>query len=166
MSVDTSLVVFTKHGRRKDIKLKRGISIIGRRNDCDIYVPHAYISRKHCRLIQQDDKLTIQDLGSANGTFINSQRIMEGVLTAGDTISVGTMKFIVQIDGKPEHIEHTVSDNQQQPVAVASRHDQQKAVSDDSGTLTPQGVGGQDPLAELEPLAGDIDLDDSSIYQP
>ncbi|MBN2212402.1 MAG: FHA domain-containing protein [Sedimentisphaerales bacterium] len=163
--MDTSLVVFTKHGRRKDIKLKRGISIIGRRNDCDIYIPHAYISRKHCRIIQQEDKLVVQDLGSANGTFLNNQRIMEGVLCAGDTILVGTLKFTVQIDGKPETIQPDEINEHNQAVSATTQRSQHNNVAGDSGTVVPQGTAANDPLADLEPLAGDIDLDDSSIYK-
>ena len=99
-----NLVFFTKKGLRKDVPLSNGVTVLGRRPDCDVRIPVGYVSRKHCRIINRQDKTLVQDLGSANGTFINSQRIMEAVINAGDRLSVGPMVFTVQIDGKPAEI--------------------------------------------------------------
>ena len=96
-----NLVFFSKNGRRKDIELGDGVTILGRRPDCDIRIPLLYVSRKHCRFIRKEDQTVVQDLGSANGTFLNSERIMEAVVAPGDKVGVGSVTFTVQIDGQP-----------------------------------------------------------------
>jgi len=100
----TNLVLFSKTGNRKDVPLKSGVSIVGRRPDCDIRIPLLFVSRKHCRIIHQENKTVVQDLGSANGTFLNSQRIMEAVVQAGDILSIGSVSFTVQINGQPHDV--------------------------------------------------------------
>jgi len=99
------LVFLSKNGHRKEIEIKPGISIIGRRPDCDIRIPQSVVSRNHCRVVQKAEKTLIQDLGSTNGTFLNRERITDSVpVGAGDVISVGTVSFMVQIDGIPKEI--------------------------------------------------------------
>jgi len=124
-----NLIFFSKNGRRKDITLDDGVTIVGRRPDCDIRIPLLYVSRKHCRFIQKEDQTVVQDLGSANGTFLNSERIMEAVVGPGDKVGVGSVTFTVQIDGRPSDIGQTEAptvaknkadqDTEQAPLAQA-----------------------------------------------
>lgn len=96
------LVMFRNDGERRSFSISREMTVIGRRQDCDLMIPLGEISRKHCRIIRDDDTLRIEDLGSSNGTFHNGRRIQEAVLSAGDTIQVGPVAFVIQIDGVPE----------------------------------------------------------------
>ena len=102
--MSVNLIFFSKSGRRKDIALDDGVTIVGRRPDCDIRIPLLYVSRKHCRFIRKEDQTVVQDLGSANGTFLNSERIMEAVIGPGDKVGVGSVTFTIQIDGEPSDI--------------------------------------------------------------
>lgn len=95
------LVMFKNDGERRSFSISRELTVIGRRQDCDLMIPLGEISRKHCRIIRDGDTLRLEDLGSSNGTFHNGRRIQEGVLKAGDTIQVGPVSFVVQIDGVP-----------------------------------------------------------------
>jgi len=99
-----TLVALKKSGKRKAIDLETAVTVIGRRPECDVRIPLMQVSRKHCRILQQDNRTIVQDLGSVNGTYINNERVMEAVLRAGDRLSVGTFDFTVQIDGVPEHV--------------------------------------------------------------
>lgn len=99
-----NLVFFNKNGRRKEVALDNGVTIVGRRPDCDIRIPLSHISRKHCRFVQKEDQTLVQDLGSANGTFLNSERVMEAAVAPGDKVAVGTITFTVQVDGQPSDI--------------------------------------------------------------
>ena len=103
--MEANLVLFRGDGQLKAIPLKKGVNILGRRTDCDVRIPEGIVSRKHCRIVKSEDSLTVQDLGSANGTFVNSERIMEATIQAGDRLTVGSIIFTVQIDGKPEKIQ-------------------------------------------------------------
>jgi ABC-type multidrug transport system ATPase subunit/ABC-type multidrug transport system permease subunit len=52
--------------------------LIGRGSDCDLVVPEAAVSSRHCRLTQQGNGFVIEDLGSRNGTFVNGKKIATG----------------------------------------------------------------------------------------
>ncbi|KAL0233089.1 hypothetical protein GEMRC1_011836 [Eukaryota sp. GEM-RC1] len=54
--------------------LEKDSTIIGRAEDCDILLHSRSISQHHCK-ITTSPKLTITDLDSRNGTFVNDQRI-------------------------------------------------------------------------------------------
>jgi predicted component of type VI protein secretion system len=93
--------MFRADGERRSFSLTRDLTVIGRREDCDLRIPLGDVSRKHCRVVRSGDTISLEDLGSSNGTFVNGQRITETVLAPGDTVQVGPVVFCVQIDGVP-----------------------------------------------------------------
>jgi len=95
------LVMFRSDGERRSFSIARDMTVIGRREDCDLRIPLGEVSRKHCRLVRDGDTLKLEDLGSSNGTFLNGQRVQEALLSPGDTIQVGPVVFALQIDGEP-----------------------------------------------------------------
>jgi predicted component of type VI protein secretion system len=100
-----NLVLFKKNGSQKAFPLTSGVTVIGRRHDCDLYAPLPTLSRRHCQINQNGDSLEIRDLESTCGTFVNNKRVDgETLLKAGDYIRVGPLVFLCQIDGKPEKI--------------------------------------------------------------
>src|SRR3989338_1156242 len=77
--------------------LNRPETIIGRKEDTDIQVEEENVSREHAKIKVHNNKVTIEDLQSTNGTFINTKRLKEAVmLKEGDLILVGNtiIKFI------------------------------------------------------------------------
>ena len=96
-----NLVLFKKNGTTKSFPLPSAVTVIGRRQDCDLCIPLMIISRKHCELNQDQEQLKIRDLGSRNGTFVNGLQIENSRLNAGDKINIGPLTFAVQIDGVP-----------------------------------------------------------------
>jgi pSer/pThr/pTyr-binding forkhead associated (FHA) protein len=99
-----NLVYFRPDGERKDIPLHGSEILMGRAEDCNLRIPLAAVSRQHCRVIIGDDEVLIEDLGSANGTFVNNRKVSRKELRAGDNLQVGQASFIVQIDGKPKKV--------------------------------------------------------------
>lgn len=99
------LVMFRENGERRSFSLTRDVTVVGRREDADFRIPLSDVSRKHCRLIKDGNQLIVEDLGSANGTFHNGQRITEAEVAPGDTLQFGSIRFIVQIDGVPSEEE-------------------------------------------------------------
>lgn len=95
------MVMFRADGERRSFSLTRDLTVIGRREDCDLRIPLGDVSRKHCRIVRNGDSVVLEDLGSSNGTFVNGQQIQECSLTPGDTIQIGPVVFCVQIDGVP-----------------------------------------------------------------
>jgi pSer/pThr/pTyr-binding forkhead associated (FHA) protein len=98
------LYLLKKDGNAKPFQLPSDVTLIGRRQDCDLCIPLSVVSRKHCEFNMDQGRLMIRDLGSRNGTFVNGQKIEEMRLNPGDQIQIGPVNFIVQIDGQPEQI--------------------------------------------------------------
>ena len=103
--MNVNLILFKKDGSTKRFKMPSSVTTIGRRRDCDLCIPLMSISRKHCELNMDQDRLTIRDLGSKNGTLINGSKISEATINPGDKLQIGTLYFGVQIEGRPEDIE-------------------------------------------------------------
>ena len=63
--------------------------MVGRDRACTIVISHPAVSRKHARLTLSGPLLKVQDLQSANGTFVNNLRVEEADLKPGDVIRFG-----------------------------------------------------------------------------
>ncbi|MET0226661.1 MAG: FHA domain-containing protein [Dokdonella sp.] len=74
-------------------------ALIGRQPDCDIAVPAEEISRHHVRLRVTAEGLLVEDLGSANGTFINDKRVQNGLLKPGEELRLDTVRFLLVTPG-------------------------------------------------------------------
>jgi pSer/pThr/pTyr-binding forkhead associated (FHA) protein len=95
------LAIFRAGAERRSYSITRDVVMIGRRQDCDLRIALAEVSRKHCRLVREGGMLRLEDLGSSNGTYLNGERVFDSELAAGDRIQVGPVVFLVQIDGAP-----------------------------------------------------------------
>lgn len=76
-----------------------GTMVIGRQNDSDIPVPAEEISRHHARLQVTADGVHVEDMSSANGTFINDKRIQTGMLKPGEELRLDTVRFMLVAPG-------------------------------------------------------------------
>jgi adenylate cyclase len=86
------LTVRTPEGEPHVYPIKPGINTVGRMSGSDVYVEDISASRFHAEIFYDpvEDKLTIRDLNSVNGTFVNQQRVQDKVvLRIEDTIRIG-----------------------------------------------------------------------------
>jgi pSer/pThr/pTyr-binding forkhead associated (FHA) protein len=84
------------------LKLADGVTSIGRHDDCLIRIKSAQVSRRHCEVFEVSDKLTIRDLGSSNGTFVNGKKVSgQQALKPGDELTVGAVTLRVAKLGQP-----------------------------------------------------------------
>lgn len=68
--------------------------VAGRLSECDLVLTEGHPSRRHARFVVIGNEVSVEDLGSANGTFINDQRIDGAmILHSGDSIRFDTEKF-------------------------------------------------------------------------
>lgn len=75
---------------KKEYPLRTGAQTIGRGRDVDIAVYSATTSRHHARITLAGGAVTLQDLDSRHGTFVNGQRVSGEVrLEPGDEIDIG-----------------------------------------------------------------------------
>lgn len=69
--------------------LDKPVMLIGRSTDADIWLSDDGISRKHARFVRQGGVTVIEDLESANGTFVQGEKVTRRVLKTGDQIQLG-----------------------------------------------------------------------------
>jgi DNA-binding CsgD family transcriptional regulator len=72
--------------------------IIGRAEDCDIHVQDAWASRQHAELVYEQDTLTVTDLHSRNGTFVNGKPVRTQQLLVGSVLRIGRVAFDVRME--------------------------------------------------------------------
>jgi phosphoserine phosphatase RsbU/P len=105
-------------------EIEKDIIFIGREPDNDIQIKEKTVSRKHIKIVKEENSYFIEDLKSKNGTFINNIQIRPGKLFAleegntvyiGDVvISIGTMPFIKESEARAPidaSVSHEISDD-------------------------------------------------------
>ncbi|MGA2801611.1 MAG: FHA domain-containing protein [Verrucomicrobiota bacterium] len=80
-----------KSGRAYELKVDK--TTIGRVEDNMFQIPEQSISSHHCEVLLRGADVVIKDLDSTNGTFINGEKITEGVLKPGQTLRLGQVEL-------------------------------------------------------------------------
>jgi pSer/pThr/pTyr-binding forkhead associated (FHA) protein len=77
----------------------RSMKTMGRAARADFIVDAPLVSRLHCRLsLDARHHLDVEDLGSTNGTWVNSRKIKRAPLASGDRLKVGRVEFVVRTE--------------------------------------------------------------------
>jgi pSer/pThr/pTyr-binding forkhead associated (FHA) protein len=64
--------------------------IIGRSSELDMVLVEEMVSRRHAKIVVQNGQITIEDLSSTNGTFVNGEKVQKAQLRQGDRVLIGT----------------------------------------------------------------------------
>ena len=71
-----------------------GDFVVGRERDCDLPLADGTVSRHHAVFVVADEQVTVRDLGSSNGTFVNGSRLRgEAEIAAGDRLRFGRVRL-------------------------------------------------------------------------
>ena len=92
------LVVNPKRPDAWEIELKEGTNHLGRGDDTDFKIVDDSVSSLHCQILVNGDAISIHDLGSTNGTFVDSEPVQESKLQDGQTIRLGNVEMIFRAD--------------------------------------------------------------------
>jgi len=88
-------------------QLQSSVITIGRTPDNQIVVPHPQVSSRHAQIIRQGEQLFLEDLRSANGTFVRGQRVAPGQrvpVQNGEKVQIGPMPLLIQIAGQQVNV--------------------------------------------------------------
>ncbi|MFT5478037.1 MAG: transcriptional regulator with GAF, ATPase, and Fis domain [Planctomycetota bacterium] len=97
-----------EEGVQTQLELPGSVITIGRALDNDIRLSNTLVSRHHSRIDSQSGGAWVIDLGSANGTSVNGEKISRRLLGAGDEIDVGGTRLILETDdGETEGLDQT-----------------------------------------------------------
>ncbi|HEY1536994.1 MAG TPA: DUF4388 domain-containing protein [Polyangiaceae bacterium] len=123
--------------------------VIGRSSELDMVLVEEMVSRKHARIALADGVISIADLGSTNGTFVNGEKVDQGTLKEGDRVLIGTNILKVIALGKDQQLDLKASASGR----VTAR---QRATLNRSGEEAPRMSGSLEeiPLPDLLQLFG------------
>jgi predicted component of type VI protein secretion system len=99
LAMNVQLVIMRNRKRVWAAQLHHTEATLGRARGCTIRIPSAQVSRLHCRLRMENGVVTVEDLESVNGTFVNGKRIHEPeIIHPGDHLSIGPVTFVVEYE--------------------------------------------------------------------
>lgn len=156
MSVE--LVLVHADGQMRTIPLGDGRHVIGRAKGVKLRIGVDIVSREHAELIVSGDGVTIRDLGSSNGTYVNCQRVEEQELDAGDLLAIGPAVYVIRVNGEPADIDPEDAYEDGAP-SVSPGLPSNEA---DSETASPGGPSGSSAPAPT-PASSLDELDESSL---
>ncbi len=94
--------------------------VIGRSSDLDMVLIEDMVSRKHAKITLQDGAITIADLGSTNGTFVNGEKVKKAQLKEGDRVLIGTSILkLVTVQRSAQPIDARAAQQQLERTAAA-----------------------------------------------
>ncbi|MDO9464292.1 MAG: FHA domain-containing protein [bacterium] len=82
----------------QELSLEDGVYLIGRKEGNRIVLPDKSVSRQHAQLEIKAENVTIQDLNSANGVFVNGEQIEKETINEGDTVQIGKYSLELKSD--------------------------------------------------------------------
>ncbi len=96
-----TVLLTEKGGETKQLSFEKDEITVGRVQGNDIVLPKGNVSKRHCRVMVQGGKYSVEDLKSTNGTYINGRKIGE-VTAVGGTDKIYVGDFVIRIDAPGE----------------------------------------------------------------
>jgi predicted component of type VI protein secretion system len=145
------------------IPIVKDLTVIGRRDFCDVKIDHNSLSKRHCVLVKTDGLLVIRDLATTNGTKVKGQRVRWAALLPEDRITLGALKFRVYLgpDHLPAPSEIPASTQSRKTVRQATGRSSKRSVAPPPPSpVTPAaGFPAPTPIGVPRPPSGDDALE-------
>jgi predicted component of type VI protein secretion system len=137
------------------IEIVKDMTLVGRKDDCDLRLEHKSVSKMHCVIVKTDGLLLLRDLGSTNGTRVNGQRVRRAALLPNDQVSIANYKFRVSLGpdappAPPAPEEHTQQLDAHDVANLLRKAKPQPAEEDSSDDVPAQPLH-QNPLPDVYP---------------
>jgi hypothetical protein len=122
------------NGRQSGARRALGVPVtfVGREQGCDIRLNVDGVAPFHCVLAAGPNEVTLRDLGSERGTFVNGQRVSAALLRDGDLLDVGPFRFRVLL---PIATPQAAGNRDALSVQAAAVAAQQAALDEDEANL-------------------------------
>src|SRR2546421_6953022 len=97
--VSANFIIKGPSGVEKSYPMRQLAVTIGRSDHCDIAVKDSSMSGRHAEIRKSDGEIKVRDLGSANGIYLNGERVEEAELFDGDVLRLGQTPVRVGVVG-------------------------------------------------------------------
>ena len=91
------LVATATDGSGSVLQLQSGVNRIGRDPENTARLDDPSVSSFHCEITVADEQVTVKDLNSTNGTFVNGHRIDQAVLFPGQRLQLGSVEMACEL---------------------------------------------------------------------
>src|SRR3954466_7411413 len=95
--MDVKLLVQSGEREGQEIRIEDEEFVIGRNRECQFRINHYLVSPRHCRIVRDGCRVSVEDLNSATGTKVNDEPIDSVEVRHGDRLKVGSESFLVAI---------------------------------------------------------------------
>ena len=102
--------------------------VVGRSSDLDMVLVEDMVSRRHAKIVVNGDQISIQDMGSTNGTFVNGERVKHADLNDGDRVLIGT-SIIKLVTADPSTVQSGMEPSKRLQEVAAHRRTNQRSMS-------------------------------------
>jgi DNA-binding winged helix-turn-helix (wHTH) protein len=86
----------------RQVPLSEGENILGRAPDASVWIDARGVSRHHARIVVRHGDVTVEDLGSKNGTYVGAERVgAPQPLTDGDQVRLGSVVMTFRVPQDP-----------------------------------------------------------------
>jgi pSer/pThr/pTyr-binding forkhead associated (FHA) protein len=141
----------------KEITLTQGALTIGRLPDNSLQIDNLAVSGHHAKVYWDQDHYTVEDLGSLNGTYVNSQKIGKAALKDGDQLLIG--KHLVQFKdeglktapAQPAQKAGPVTPVLEATVVLDTKRAQEMIAAQNAAPMTGSPLGLSKPAASVAP---------------
>ena len=103
--------------------------VIGRSSELDMVLVEDMVSRKHAKIITDENTVTIEDLGSTNGTFVNGEKVRTSEIKDGDRILIGTSIIKLVTMGSEQSTSLTENEARSRLAVAANKRPATKSMS-------------------------------------
>src|SRR5580704_3689073 len=90
------LVIYPGTPQAREFELKPGSNYVGRGFANDFTLEDGSVSSSHAQIVVDGQRVTITDLGSTNGTFVNRQPVKVAILETGQTLRMGAVELLFE----------------------------------------------------------------------
>jgi hypothetical protein len=94
-NVSARIEIIYPDGGRKTFEIRQARTTIGRAEDNSLVIHDPDVSSHHAEIVISEGTFILRDRGSANGTFLDGEKIQEARLYLGDEIVLGSTKLTI-----------------------------------------------------------------------
>jgi pSer/pThr/pTyr-binding forkhead associated (FHA) protein len=139
------LIVNPQTAQAWEIPLNEGVNRLGRGASNDVAIEHESVSSAHCEIVVAAGRVTLRDLGSTSGTFLDGELVEQAVLRPGQIFHLGEVRLLYVAD--VEAVAET------DPVHSANAPPISGGTASGAGSPAISSDGGASMTAEVQPPA-------------